>query len=66
MMKGNRKFVNTKKQSAEECRALSEGLMAIKANGKFIFVKDDASERAFKGNYEDASVFFNGVTFSKK
>ncbi len=61
---GNRKFVNTKKQSVEECRALSEGLMAIKVNGKFIFVKDDFSE-AFKGNYEDASVFFNGVTFVK-
>ncbi len=38
--------------------------MAIKVNGKFIFVKDDFSE-AFKGNYEDASVFFNGVTFVK-
>ena len=61
---GNRKFVNTKKQSVEECRALSEGLMAIKVNGKFIFVKDDFSE-AFKGTYEDASVFFNGVTFVK-
>ena len=38
--------------------------MAIKVNGKFIFVKDDFSE-AFKGTYEDASVFFNGVTFVK-